>query len=154
MTHRDDVGMGFMDGGVQHEAGAIDRVSAFHNGSFVIDQNQVGHANLGEMYAHRVGPIEVRPFRIADSEMPCEAVVEAMHSEGTARGDEVPFAIVPLFCEASKFRDGRENHSRLLWLIYRNGAAQGIKHVAFLSRTGGRGNLSGNDQSPLSCVWL
>ena len=46
MTHRQDIRVSFMDGGVHNKSGPIDRMLTFHDLAFVIGQDQVGHFNL------------------------------------------------------------------------------------------------------------
>ena len=65
-------------------AGAVDRMPALHHLALMVHQDQVRHPDLREVHRHRVGPVQVRMLRIADGQVPGEAVVEPLARKGPA----------------------------------------------------------------------
>jgi hypothetical protein len=53
-----DIGTSFVNFGVYGECRCVDRFIAFDDLTFLIDENEVRHADLGEMLGQRVEPLE------------------------------------------------------------------------------------------------
>ena len=119
-----------MDGGVEDEAGAVDGMAALDDAALVVGEDQVRHPNLREVDAHRVGPIELRPLRVADGEVAGEAVVKAVQGEGADRGDQVLLAVLALLGERGESRAFREDEARLFGLVEGDPLVDGVEHCA------------------------
>ena len=128
VAHGHHVRMRLVHGGMQDEAGAVDRVPALHHPAVVVGQHQVRYPHLGEVDAHRVGPIKLRPLRIADGQVPGETIIEAVQRESPRRRHEVALAVLPLLLERSEAGDLREDQAWLLRLIDRNARVEGVEH--------------------------
>src|SRR6185437_2779214 len=72
------------------------------------------------MYGHGIGPVEIRELRIANCKMPREAVVKAVHGEGTAGSHKTFLAVNSFLRCCGEHRHAGELESRLFWLIYRD----------------------------------
>ncbi|GAC1413613.1 MAG: hypothetical protein NVSMB5_00510 [Candidatus Velthaea sp.] len=102
---------------MQHEARAVEGVVAFYDFARMIGEDQVGNLDLREMHRHRVRPVKLGKFRIADGEMARKSVIEAMNGESATSAHEVFLAIFSLLGICRKFRTARELEARLLGLI-------------------------------------
>lgn len=104
VAHGDDVGMFLVDIRMQDEPCTVHCVIAFNHGALVVHQDQVGHFHFGEMHAHRVGPVQFGPLRVADCQMAGEAVVKALQRKGAAGGDQAFLAVLAFCRDAVEFR--------------------------------------------------
>jgi hypothetical protein len=86
VAHGDDVRVRLVDGGVQHKTCAVDGVAAFHHAAFVVGQDQVGHLDLREMHAHRIGPVQLGVLRVAHRQMASKTIVKVVQGKRAASG--------------------------------------------------------------------
>src|ERR1700723_4822599 len=86
VAHRHHLRVMLMHRGVEHKTGAVDGIFSLLNGAGMIREDEAGHPHVGEMDAHRVGPIEVRKFRVTYCQVACEPVVVAIFGKDAAGG--------------------------------------------------------------------
>ena len=99
----DDVGASMMNAGVNGESCPVERMLAFDDFAFRVDEHQVRDANLAEVNAERVDPEVVGMLWITRGNVPCDAFIEAEFGEKPERGCEALFAMAALFFDAGEF---------------------------------------------------
>ena len=117
MAHHHDVGVGLVHGGMQHEAGAVDGVVAFHHLTAVVHQDEVGHLDLAEVHGHGVGPVQVGALGVADGQVTRKAVVKPLAREGPAGAHQALLEVLPLAGHVIESRPPREHQPRLAGLV-------------------------------------
>ena len=63
MCGGDDVGASMVNTGVNGKSCAVERMPAFDDFSFCVDEHQVGDANLAEVHAERVQHFLASPWK-------------------------------------------------------------------------------------------
>ena len=96
MRRGDDLGSGLVDRRVDHERRPVDRGVALDDLALVVDEEQVARPHLAEALAERVDPEVVGALRIADRDVPGDALGEAEPAEDAQRAGELGLAVGPL----------------------------------------------------------
>ena len=117
MAHRKDVRMLGMDRRVHNEARLVDRITALDDPAVMVHQNEVGQLDLGEMHCHRVGPVELGIFRIADRQMAGKTVIQPPAREGPAAADQMALAVLAQLFRVVRIQLPGKFESRLLRLV-------------------------------------
>ena len=91
MRDADRIRPGLVDGGMDLEAGQVDRLVADDDSAVMVDEQQVRDADMAEIHAERVDPEMVGPFRVAHGDVAGGAMVEAVMGEEAQAGGEAAF---------------------------------------------------------------
>src|SRR5690606_7313388 len=91
-----DVGVGLVNGRMEHESGAVHGPAPFQHGAGAIHQLDVAGAHAAKVHGERVGPEQVGMFRVAYGYVARKSVLVAELGEHTADGGQ-PLAPVPAF---------------------------------------------------------
>ena len=78
---------------MNRKCGRVDRLVTNHHLAILIDQDQITNADGSEMLAERVEPEVVREDRVADTNVPSYAFIEAALGEDAKGTGEVLFAV-------------------------------------------------------------
>lgn len=94
-----DVGAGAVDGAVDGEGGGVDGLgsAAGDDAAGLVDEDEVGDADLREVRRQRVQPEVVRQDRVAHANVARDALVVAAVGEDAEGGRQVLFAVLALF---------------------------------------------------------
>ena len=119
MAHGDDIRVRLVNRGMQHKAGLVQGVVAFHHLAFVIGQNEVRELYAGKVDRHGIGPVKAGELRVPDRNMTRKAIVETVQRECPASGDQAFLAMLPLFQMTGEFGNPRKVQPGLSGLIDR-----------------------------------
>src|SRR5882724_12256022 len=91
-----------MNSGVNGEGRSVDRVLPFYNFAVVIDQNQVGGANLPEVHTERVDPKMIEAFGVAGGDVAGNPFIESKSRKQPKGARQALLAILALLRQSGK----------------------------------------------------
>src|SRR5215467_16101290 len=107
MRSSNHVRPGGVNARVNSKGSEIDFGLAFDDFAGVIDQDQVGSANLTEVEAEGIHPEMIQTLRVPRGDMAGDALVKTKFGEETKGSGEALFAMAALFGGSSKDRRTR-----------------------------------------------
>lgn len=107
MGRGDHIGPPLVDRGVDDERTPVDRPGALDNDAVAIDKDQIADADPAEGNAERVDPEYAGIGRVADRDVPGDALVVAEPAEHPQSGGELLLAVPTFIVDGLEVRCGR-----------------------------------------------
>src|ERR1700733_15438615 len=120
---------------MDREACLVDGALARQNVAVMIDQHQIGHADMTKPGPERRNPEAIGKLGISGCDMACQAVIEPFQREDTVGGCEPAFAMRSFVLEGGTRRlasqcegrgAGNLAHSHLPWISISGGRIDNV----------------------------